>query len=109
MEACQLMTRAESIAQEQLKILVSILEVAGSHLQRIADALPPSLQEQGETDFQGEPDVTSEVRRIILCVLTDSLGPAIADLRSASTYEPAPAPAETEDEETLPPPPHHPQ
>lgn len=86
------MTEAETAAQAQLEILVQVVEMLGDFLRRIDRWLPPSLQELSREDSEGdEPDVTSQVRRIIQCVLADRIDPAIAELRAACRYRPAPA------------------
>ena len=87
------MTDAGAVAQAQLYIVLRILEMLGSALRWIDQALPPSPQELSREDFEGyEPDVTSEVRRVIQCVLADRIDPAIAELRAASLYKPPPLP-----------------
>jgi hypothetical protein len=40
---------------------------------------------------EAEMDVATEMRSVIECVLNDSLGPAIRDLRSAAAYKTAEA------------------
>jgi hypothetical protein len=85
------MTDAGAVAQAQLYIVLRVLEMLGSALRWIDQALPPSPQELSREDFEGyEPDVTSEIRRVIQCVLADRIDPAIAELRAAYLYKPAP-------------------
>jgi hypothetical protein len=85
------MTDAGTVAQAQLYIVLRVLEMLGSALRWIDQALPSSPQELSREDFEGyEPDVTSEVRRVIQCVLADRIDPAIAELRAASLYQPVP-------------------
>jgi len=85
------MTDAGAVAQAQLCIVLRVLEMIGSALRWIHQALPPSPQELSREDFEGyEPDITSEIRRVIQCVLADRIDPAIAELRAASIYKPAP-------------------
>jgi hypothetical protein len=84
------MTEAEAVAQARLDIIVKVLEILRNALQKIDQALPPSPQELSQDDHAGgDPDVTSEVRRVIQCVLTDRIEAAIAELMAASTYTPA--------------------
>ena len=84
------MTEAEAAIQKDLRLLGGDLEaIAGKLATMISfSVLPPSPQERGETDIPDEPDVTSEVRRVIQCVLTDCLRPAIRDLQAAAAYKP---------------------
>ncbi|MFY9821265.1 MAG: hypothetical protein WAM82_07775 [Thermoanaerobaculia bacterium] len=85
------MTDAGAVAQDQLYIVLRVLEMLGSALRWIDQALPPSPQELSREDFEGyEPDITSEVRRVIQCVLADRIDPATAELRAASLYKPSP-------------------
>ena len=81
-------TTHETVAQENLRIAALELKKVRERLKRIADALPLSAQEQDPEDLNQEPDVTTEVRRVVLCVVKDSLDPAIADLIAASEYRP---------------------
>lgn len=84
------MTTQETTAQEGLRTAALELKRVRERLKRIVDALPLSEQEQDPSDLtqDQEPDVTTEVRRVVLCVLKDSLDPAIADLIAASEYRP---------------------
>ena len=82
------MTTHETAAQEGLRTAALDLRRVRERLKRIVDALPLSAQEQDPTDLNQEPDVTTEIRRVVLCVLKDSLDPAIVDLTAASEYRP---------------------
>jgi len=91
------MTEAEAVAQAQLDIIVRFLEIARKALRNIDATLSPSPQELSKDDHaEGDPDVTSEVRRVVQCVLTDSIDPAIKELTAASTYKPSEPEAEEE-------------
>jgi hypothetical protein len=81
-------TTHETAAQEGLRTAALELKRVRERLKRIVDALPLSEQEQDPSDLHQEPDVTTEIRRVVLCVLKDSLDPAIADLLAASEYRP---------------------
>ena len=82
-------TEAEAVAQGQLQILARVLEMVRDYFLRIDQSLPPSPQELTGADLtEVEPDVTSEVRRIVQCIVTDHLDPAIADALAVSTYKP---------------------
>lgn len=75
----------EADAQVVLQGIVRDLEANVEKLRGIAGGLPLSPQERPElreVDLAGDLDRTSEVRRVIQCVLTDNLEPAVRDLRS---------------------------
>ncbi len=75
----------EADAQMVLQGIVRDLEANVEKLRGIAEGLPLSPQERPElreVDLAGDLDRTSEVRRVIQCVLTDNLEPAVRDLRS---------------------------
>jgi hypothetical protein len=91
------MSEAEAVAQAQLDIIVRFLEIARKALQNIDATLPPSPQELSKDDHtEGDPDVTSEVHRVVQCVLTDRIDAAIRELTTASTYKPSEPEAEEE-------------
>ncbi|HSS78448.1 MAG TPA: hypothetical protein VLV54_17100 [Thermoanaerobaculia bacterium] len=90
-------TEGEIVVQAQLRIVVAVLKMARGALPRMLAALPLSAQERDpQADLGAEPDVTSEVRRVIECVLADFLDPAITDLSAAAEYRPASAPTATD-------------
>jgi hypothetical protein len=76
------MTQEEE-AQAQLRRVVDELKGLRARLLAIAGGLPedPSMP-IGEED----PDVATEVRSIIECVLVDQIGPAVRDLGAAVEY-----------------------
>jgi hypothetical protein len=82
-------TEPETAAQEGLRTAVFELRKVRDRLKEIADGLPPSPQEEDPEDLNQEPDATTEIRRVVLCVLQDNLDPAIEDLTAASEYRPA--------------------
>lgn len=84
------MTEAEATAQAQIQAVVEDLKRLELILLGIDAALPPSPQEaslQGETRCE-DPDITTELRAVIRCVLKDSLRPAARDLAVAARYRP---------------------
>ena len=90
------MSISEAVVQAQLRILIAILEMVRDVLPRMLAALPLSAQERDpQADLDAEPDVTSELRRVIQCVLADCLEPAIRDLKAAAEYRLVSVPAET--------------
>lgn len=82
------MTEAEAVAQTRLDIVVKVMEILRNTLQGIDETLPPSPQELSQEEPLGtDPDVTSEVRRVVQCVLADRIDPALYELRKASLYK----------------------
>jgi hypothetical protein len=76
-----------TVAQAQIRIVVAVLKMITDALQRILAALPLSARERNpQADLGAETDVISEIRRILECVLTDCLRPAIRDLSAAAEY-----------------------
>jgi len=77
------MTDKEAETQKELRRMVSDLEAVRARLQEIAATLAATGQDivLGEDD---EPDVTTEVRSVVECVLTDQIRPAIRDLTAAA-------------------------
>jgi hypothetical protein len=91
------LTEDEIVVQAQLRLVVAVLKMARDVLPRMLAALPLSAQELNpQADLDAEPDITSEVRRVIECVLRDCLDPAIKDLSAAAEYRPASAPEATD-------------
>ncbi|HEV7507944.1 MAG TPA: hypothetical protein VGS07_23875 [Thermoanaerobaculia bacterium] len=83
-------------AQAQVWIIVGGLKIGHALLRGILATLPPSPQElDPEVDLEEEVEVRIELRRVIQCVLTDYIEPAIRDLTAATEYKPASVPAET--------------
>jgi hypothetical protein len=74
-----------TVAQAQIRILVAVLKMVRDLLQRVLAALPLSAQERNpQGDLDADPDITSEIRRVLECVLTDGLEPAIRDLSAVA-------------------------
>lgn len=78
------MTRQEEEAQAELRRIVEDLKKVRSHLRDIVAALPSTLEEAMYAEE--DPDIATEVRAVIECVLTDQIGPAVRDLSSAAGY-----------------------
>jgi hypothetical protein len=75
------------VAQAQIRIVVAVLKMITEALERILAALPRSARERNpQADLGAETDVISEIRRVLECVLTDCLRPAIRDLSAAAEY-----------------------
>ena len=73
-------------AQEQVLDVAKALGELRDRLEEIVRALPPSPEEVDLSDLVDDPEVAAEVRRVIACVLTDNLRPAVDDLLAASRY-----------------------
>jgi hypothetical protein len=97
------MTKVEDAVQAELRPLVDRLIGIRSELRQLVESLPGPPEEDVVASNEDEMDVTTEVRSIIECVLSDSIQPAIRDLRVAAAYRvkggPAGFKAEEEGEE----------
>ena len=78
------MTRQEEDAQAELRRIVEELKKVRSQLRDIVAALPSTPEEAMYAEE--DPDIATEVRSIIECVLTDQIGPAVRDLGAAAEY-----------------------
>jgi hypothetical protein len=68
-------------AQEQLRGIVRDLEDIQARLLAVREGVPPSPSEE-----EDQVDPATEIRTVVECVLQDSIGPAIRDLRDAARY-----------------------
>jgi len=75
------MTREEEEALAEIRRIVEALKKVRSQLRDIAAALPSTLEEAMYAEV--DPDVATETRAAIECVLTDQIGPALRDLSAA--------------------------
>jgi hypothetical protein len=75
-----------TVAQAQIRILAAVLKMIRDLLQKVLAALPLSAQERNPQggDLDADPDITSEIRRVLECVLMDGLEPAIRDLSAVA-------------------------
>jgi hypothetical protein len=86
------MTESKSLAddlaaiQEELREILPDLKGIERRLKAIHGRLPAPSDAEMEPEAEDEEDVSTEIRSVIECVLTDSLGPAIRDLETASRY-----------------------
>jgi hypothetical protein len=80
------MTDLEASAQEELRKIVDGLKGNEKRLKEIHQSLPAPSDAETAQETDDEKDVSTEIRSVIECVLTDSLGPAIRDLQTASHY-----------------------
>jgi hypothetical protein len=74
-------------ARNELHQLVQELEGLQGRLLEIRRGLPPPPPSP-EDDLNADPDVSTEMGRVIECVLQDSVRPAIRDLIAAAEYRP---------------------
>jgi predicted trehalose synthase len=80
-------SEAEAAAQAQLKEIAEELKAIEKRLREIHKSLaPPKTARSGAAESEADNDISTEIRSVIECVLTDSLGPATRDLRAAARY-----------------------
>ena len=79
-QACNAQTKLLGITGELALLFVRL---AG-----LVAALPPAPEEATPEDLDQEPDVSTEVRTVVLCVMNDYLRPAACDLLTAAGYRP---------------------
>ncbi len=88
------MTESKSLAgdlaaiQEELREVLPYLKDIERRLKAIHRRLPAPSDAEMEREADDEEDVSTEIRSVIECVLTDSLGPAIRDLETVSRPTP---------------------
>ena len=84
------MTEEETAAQAELTELTQELSGLQHWLREIVANLPAAPGETGnaDVDLDQEPDVATEVRSTVQCVLADHLMPALRDLDDAARYRP---------------------
>lgn len=76
-------------AREHLRALAGELEEIHIRLLGIRESLPtPPGERLRENDLPADPDPPVRIRAAIDCVLTDSVAPAIRDLRAAAEDRP---------------------
>jgi hypothetical protein len=82
------MTETEAFAQAALQQIVQELDTIRGRLTEIHERLPVPPEETAMLVGEQEMDVSTEMRSVIECVLSDSLRPAIRDLAAAASYRP---------------------
>ena len=82
------MPEAEDVAQAELREIAAGWEQDLNRLRRVHASLPVSAREEAMLLGEAEPDVSTEVRSAIECVISDQLEPAIRTLREAASYRP---------------------
>jgi hypothetical protein len=83
-------TEEEVTAQGEVAEVARQLSGLRYWLKKVVATLPPPrAAAHSAADLDGEPDVATELRSTIECVMTDCLTPAITNLEAASVYRPA--------------------
>lgn len=80
--------KIEEVAQAELREIAQGWERDVDRMRRIQRSLPVSPREEVMLLGEAEPDVATEVRSAIECVIADQLQPAIRILREAADYRP---------------------
>jgi hypothetical protein len=78
----------EDVAQAEIRQMADRWEWDLDRLRKIHASLPVSSREEVMLLGEAEPDVATEVRAAIECVIPDRLEPAIRTLREAADYLP---------------------
>ena len=78
----------EEKAQAKLRKTVAKMKDVRDLLRRIQEEVPVSPREEVMLLGEAEPDVATEVRSVIECVLADRIEPAIQALAEAAAYRP---------------------
>ena len=81
-------TEVEAAAQAELRTLAEGLDAIRARLEKVHARLPVPPEETAMLLGELEMDISTEVRSVIECVLSDRLEPAIRDLRAAASYQP---------------------
>jgi hypothetical protein len=76
----------EAAVQDQLQEIAEDLKKIEKRLRALHGSLPAPSTGDREEESEEENDVATELRAVIDCVLTDSIGPAIRDLLAAAAY-----------------------
>jgi hypothetical protein len=72
--------------RDNLRDLAEALKGIEKRARALSGSLPVPSAGEKEGESEEENDVATEIRAVIDCVLTDSLGPAIRDLQAAAGY-----------------------
>jgi hypothetical protein len=83
--------RSEEAAQAELRALARAYETLNETLRHLAARLPVSPQEEEMLLGQQEPDVSTEIRRVVDCLLEDRLVPAVEEIKELAEYRPGAA------------------
>lgn len=82
------MPKIEDVAQAEIRQMADRWEWDLERLRKIHGSLPVSSREEVMLLGEAEPDIATELRSAIECVIPDQLEPAIRTLREAADYHP---------------------
>jgi len=82
------MPKVEEFVQAELGSMAERWEQDMNRLRQIHAGLPVSPREEAMLLGEADPDIATEVRSAIECVIPDRLEPAIQALREAASYRP---------------------
>ena len=83
------MPKIEDVVQAELSGMADRWEQDMNRLRKIHAGLPVSPREEAMLLGEADPDVATELRSAIECVIPDRLEPAIRTLREAADYRPS--------------------
>ena len=83
------MPKIEDVVQAELSGMADRWEQDMNRLRKIHAGLPVSPREEAMLLGEADPDVATELRSAIECVIPDCLEPAIRTLREAADYRPS--------------------
>lgn len=86
------MIKIEDVVQSELGSMADRWEQDLNRLRQIHSGLPVSPREEAMLLGEADPDVATELRSAIECVIPDRLEPAIQTLREAAAYRPRESP-----------------
>jgi len=81
--------KIEDVVQAELSGMADRWEQDMNRLRKIHAGLPVSPREEAMLLGEADPDVATELRSAIECVIPDCLEPAIRTLREAADYRPS--------------------
>ena len=73
-------------ARAELQTVIQELEGLQGRLLEIRRGLPPPPSSTEDDDLNADPDASTEMGRVIECVLQDRIEPAVRDLLAAAEY-----------------------
>lgn len=86
--ASEISTVSEEAAQEELLAFAQEVDALTGGLADLIARLPVSPLEALMLLGEKDPDVATEIRRVVECLLEDHLRPTARDLRRLASYKP---------------------
>jgi hypothetical protein len=80
-------------ARKEMQAAIADLRSIRTRLVGVEASIPPTAQETSRGDFDGDPDVETELRTVIANGIRNCLDPFIDDLGTAVEYQPGPVAA----------------